>query len=528
MLNIPPPRTPAKPRRWRTILTALGVLVLLAGASAQTGTVLRMAIPADPIMNPLLGTDAAAVPMNRFLFNALTRPDPETFEPRPDLATSWSVSDDGLIWTFDLVTNATWHDGVPFTAADVKFTYDTILDPANNSPRRSAIAIIASVTVIDADTVEFHLSSPLGSFPTIGAYNVGIVPKHVLEGQNIAEATEFNSRNPISTGPYKIANVVPGSQYEFVANPDYFKGAPAIARVIFKVLPDVNTQVAQLLSGELDYAVVQPTNLPALQRSNRVRIQSVPYLGFEHISFNYEHPLFEDARVRQAMIYALDRQTIIDSVMGGEAVIGVGPIPPVFPWAFNHDLAPIPYDVDRAKALLAEVGWTPGPDGILQKDGERFAFAIGVDKGNPTRERTTLIAQQAFQALGMDVSVQVDEWPVYVQKLLGGEWVVHAGFWVLPPDPDLTNYYAPGQSFNTIHYDNQRVTELLAAGRASSDQAERAASYKELQAVMYDDPPGIVLFYPQDIQAMNARLSTTPLPFREALQWVEQWHYDGQ
>lgn len=513
---------------WRAGLLATLLLALVGFATAQPGSVLRLAIPADPLMNPLLGNDAAAVPLNRFFYNALTRPDPETFEPQPDLATSWSVSDDGLTWTFDVVTNATWHDGTPFTAEDVKFTYDTILDPSSNSPWRSALALIESVEVVDADTVQFNLSSPLGSFPTIASYNIGIVPKHVLEGQNIAEATEFNTRNPISTGPYRIANVTPGSQYEFVANPDYFMGAPAIQRVVFKVLPDVNTQVAQLLSGELDYAVVQPTNLAALQRSNRVKVQSVPYLGFEHISFNYEHPLFSDPRVRQAMIYAIDRETIIESVMGGQALIGIAPVPPVFSWAFNDEIEPIPYDVDRAKELLAEAGWTPGSDGILQKDGERFAFEIGVDQGNPTRERITLIAQQAYQALGMDVSVRVDEWPVYVQKLLGGEWVAHAGFWVLPPDPDLTNYYGPGQSYNTVHYNNPRVTELLQAGRATSDQAERAAIYKELQQVMFEDPPGVVLFYPQDIHAMNTRLTTVPLPFREALQWIEQWSYEGQ
>lgn len=511
--------------RLQLAVVAVAVLASAMTALAQQPSVLRLALPADPLMNPLLGTDAAAVPINRFIFNALTRPDPDSFEPRPDLALDWSVSADGLTWTFGLVTDATWHDGTPFTAEDVKFTYDTILDPANNSPRRSAIALIEGVTVVDTHTVEFQLSSPLGSFPTIASYNVGIVPKHVLEGQNIAEATEFNTRRPISTGPYMIANVIPGSQYEFVANPNFFRGAPSIDRVIFKILPDVNTQVAQLLSGELDYAVVQPTNLPALERSPDVKIQSVRYLGFDHLSFNYPHPLFSDARVRTAMIHALDRQSIIDSVLGGAGVVGIGPIPPVFGWAFNDELEPIPYDPDRARSLLAEAGWTPGSDGTLQQGGERFAFTIGVDRGNPTRERIALVAQQAFQALGMDVSVQVDEWPVYVEKLLGGQWVAHVGFWVLPPDPDLTNYYAPGQSFNTVQYDNPEITALLQAGRATSDQSERAEIYREFQRVMYEDPPGIVLYYPQDIQAMRANLTTTQLPFREALQWVDDWHY---
>lgn len=514
-------------RRCFAFVALIGAMLLSTASLAQESSVLRLAIPADPLMNPLLGTDAAAVPINRFIFDALTRPNPETFEPEPNLATDWSVSEDGLTWTFNLAENVSWHDGEPFSAEDVKFTYDTILDPENNSPRRSAVAVIEEVNVIDDNTVEFKLSSPLSSFPSIASYNVGIVPQHILEGQDIAQATEFNTRNPVSTGPYRIVSVTPGSQYEFEANPDYFMGAPSIERVIFKVLPDVNTQVAQLLSGELDFAVVEPTNLSALERSPRVEVKSVPYLGFVHLSFNYEHPLFEDARVRTAMIHAIDREAVLQSVLGGQGTIGVGPIPPVFPWAFNDELEPHAYDVERAQELLAEAGWTPGEDGILQKDGEAFAFTIGVDRGNPTRERVALIAQQAYEALGMDVEVQVDEWPVYVEKLLGGQWVAHVGFWVLPPDPDLTNYYAPDQSFNTVHYNNPRVTELLQQGRATADPEERAAIYKELQAVMYDDPPGVIMFYPQDIQAMRAGLNTPPLPFREALQWVEQWSYDN-
>ena len=515
-------------RKLAPVWATLAILTLMTWAGlafAQQPTVLRLAIPADPLMNPLLGTDAAAVPLNRFFYDALTRPNPETYEPEPDLATDWSVSEDGLTWTFNLVSNATWHDGEPFTAADVKYTYDTILDPANNSPRRSAIAVIDSVEMVDGTTVAFHLSSPLASFPSIGAYNVGIVPKHVLEGTAIAEATEFNTRHPISTGPYVIESAVPGNQYTFVANEDYFLGRPKIDRVVFKVLPDVNTQVAQILSGELDFAVVQPTNLPALERSPRVKIQTVDYLGFEHLSFNYTNPLFSDPRVRTAMIYGIDRQGIIDSILAGHGTVATGPIPPVFPWAFNSELEPRLFDPAKAKSLLAEAGWSPGPDGTLQKDGQPFAFTIGVDKGDPTRERISLIAQQAYQALGMKVDVETDEWPVYVQKLLGGEFVAHVGFWVLPPDPDITNYYAPGQSFNTIDYDNPEVTALLKEGRATADQAKRATVYKQLQQVMYDDPPGVLLFYPEDIRAMRTDLNATPLPFREALQWVEQWSY---
>ena len=495
-------------------------------AAAQT--VLRLPIPADPIMNPVIGTDAAAVPVNRFLYDALTRPDPKTLEPRPALATEWSARADGLQWTFKLVRNAKWHDGKPFTADDVKFTYDVILDPKQSSPRRSAIAIIKEVKVVDPATVTFELSQPLASFPTIAAYNVGIVPKHLLEGKELAKAADFNTKQPVSTGPYRIVEAVPGDHYTFEAVADYFGGKPKIDRVIFKVIPEVNTQVAQLQSGELDFAVIQPTNIPGIRAARNVKIQSVPFLGFDHVSFNYKHPLFTDARVRQAMIMALDRESMVKSILSGHGTLGVGPIPPLFAWAYNDTLKPFPYDQARATQLLRDVGWVKGADGVLAKDGKPFEFELGVDKGNPSRERIALAAQQAYQALGMKVNLKVEEWPVYVKKLLGRAWDVHVGFWALPPDPELTNYYGPDQAFNTINYANAQVTSLLQRGRQVVDLRERGRLYKEVQKVMQDDPPGAIVDYPVDLRAMRSALSVPELSFREALQWREQWAYTPQ
>jgi peptide/nickel transport system substrate-binding protein len=497
----------------------------LAPRATQAETILRLAIPADPIMNPVIGTDAAAVPLNRFLYDFLTRPDPQTLEARPGIATSWSATNNGRSWTFKLVHNAKWHDGKPFTADDVKFTYDVILDKTQNSPRRSAIAIIKEVKVLDAYTVQFELSEPLASFPSIASYNVGIVPKHLLEGQELAKTADFNTRHPVSTGPYKIVEAVPGDHYTFEATGDYFGGKPKIDRVIFKVIPEVNNQVAQLQSGELDFAVIQPTNLPAVQGSSLLKVQSVPFLGFEHVSFNSNDPLFSDKRVRQAMVYALDRGGILRSILSGHGTLSTGPIPPLFGWAYDKELKPYPFDPAKAQALLREAGWVKGSDGVLKKDGRPFAFELGVDKGNPTRERIALVAQQAYQALGMKVDLKVVEWPVYVKNLLSRTWVAHAGFWVLPPDPDLTNYYAPGQSFNTVNYNNPEVTKLLQQGRQVVDLKERTKIYKKLQEVMYNDPPGAILFYPMDIRAMKKDLTVPPLPFREALQWREIWSY---
>lgn len=488
-------------------------------------TILRIPIPADPIMNPVIGTDAAAVPLNRFLYDSLTRPDPKTLKPKPGLATEWSASANGLAWTFKLVKNAKWHDGKPFTAEDVKYTYDVILDKNQNSPRRSAIAIIKEVKVMDPYTVRFELSEPLASFPTIASYNVGIVPKHILEGKQHAQAADFNTKNPISTGPFRIVESVPGDHYTFEATGTYFGEQPKIKRVIFKVIPEVNTQVAQLQSGELDFAVIQPTNLPAVKGASNLKIQSVPFMGFEHVSFNYKLPVFADPRVRQAMIYALNREAILKSILSGYGTLGTGPIPPLFGWAYNDSLKPYPYDPKKALQLLREVGWEKDSQGRLMKEGKQFEFEFGVDKGHPTRERIALVAHQAYQDLGMKVNLKVEEWPVYAKKLLGKAWDAHVGFWVLPPDPELTNYYGPDQSFNTINYNNPNVTALLQKGRQVVDINERGKIYREMLGVMYNDPPGAVVYYPLDIRAMRSNLSAPELPFREALQWRELWFY---
>ncbi|MBI4279379.1 MAG: peptide ABC transporter substrate-binding protein, partial [Armatimonadetes bacterium] len=231
-------------RGWLALFIGVALLALAwpAALEAQTGgKVLRMAIPTDPLMNPIIGTDAAAVPVNRFLYGFLTRPDPDTLEPAPDLATKWEVSSDGLTWTFHLRRDVKWQDGQPFTADDVKFTYDTILDRKNNSPRRSAIADITAVTMVDRYTIRFTLSKPIAPFPSIGAYNVGIVPRHLLEGKDVARAGDFNTRQPLGTGPYRISEAAAGDHYTFVPNQHYFRGKPKLDRVIFKVLPDINT-----------------------------------------------------------------------------------------------------------------------------------------------------------------------------------------------------------------------------------------------------------------------------------------------
>lgn len=505
-------------------LTLPQFLAAAARAGNTAGGVVRVAIPGDPIMNPLIGNDASAVPFNRAVFSFLTRPDPRDLRPVPDLATSWKASADYKTWTFRLRSGVKWSDGKPLTAEDVAFTIGQALLQRNGSSLRGALLAIHRAKALNATTIRFNLTSPVGPFPSIVSYNVGIVPKHVLAGTDIPHNGAFNAQRPVSSGPFYVKEAVPGDHYTLAANPNYYLGKPKLDSIVFKILGDVNAQIAQLRSGEIDYIVIPPTSLSAVSGASNVRVTSTPYIGFYHLSFNYKHPLFADPEVRKALVMAIDRPGIIKTVMQGQATPGVTPIPPIFSWAFDKSLKAPAYSPDTAKQVLRAAGWSPGSDGILAKGGTRFAFTLDADTADPARQQSAVIAQQNFKAIGLDVDLRVRPFPAYVPDLIGGKYEAHVGFWVLPPDPDLTNYYSSTGTYNTIHYDSPVVNRLLAKGRSTADVAQRVGTYKQLQRAFLNDPPGAILFYPRDIHAINKQAGgIPPLPYRESLQYAANW-----
>jgi peptide/nickel transport system substrate-binding protein len=493
------------------------------GGGGQGGTV-RVAIPGDPIMNPLIGNDASAVPFNRAVFASLTRPDPDDLTPQPDLAEKWESSEDLKTWTFTLRKNLKWSDGQPLTADDVVFTVEEALRKENGSALRGALLAVDKVTAVDPQTVKFELKLPVAPFPSIVSYNAGIVPKHVLSGTDIPHNGEFNTKKPVSSGPFTVESVEAGAQYTLAANPNYHFGKPKLDKLIFKILGDVNAQIAQLRSGEIDYLVIPPSNLSGVEGASNIDVVETPYIGVYHLSFNYTDPIFADPNVRKALVMAIDRPQIIKAVMKGQATPGVTPIPPIFNWAFDTSLQSPPFDPDGAKQMLATAGWKPGSGGILEKDGKKFAFSLDADTADPARQQSAVIAQQNFKAIGADVKLNVRPFPAYAQDLLAGKYQAHVGFWVLPPDPDITNYYSSEGFYNTIHYDNADVNRLLEEGRGTTDLEERKRIYFELQKVFLEDPPGAMLFYPKDIHAIVKGLKGIPnLPFRESLQYSSDW-----
>jgi peptide/nickel transport system substrate-binding protein len=493
-----------------------------AGDHAAT---LRLPLINDPILNPVIAPDIGSVMINKVIFPGLVRPN-EQLQPTPDLALSWTASKDGLEYTFALRPGVKWHDGHPFTAADVKFTFDQILDLKSGSRLRSDFAAIAGVALLDSLTVRFRLHAPFAPFLALLGYNAGIIPAHLLKGRRLTDAVDFSRARPVGTGPFKVVSSTPGSAIILERNADYYGDVPKLERMVFKIVPDVNVQVAQLRAGELDVILVEPANLPSLERDRRVVVREAPVVQHFYVGFNQRQRLFASPLVRRALGYAVNRAAIIDGVLKGHADAPVGTIPIVLGDYFADSIKPLVYDRDSARALLASVGWRPDSSGKLRNSaGEPFRFVLFVDKGNPTREQAALAVQHDLQALGMDVTLRMLEFAALVRDhLLTGKFDATLIWWTTPPDPDQWAFYASDQDNNHYGFRNPRADSLLTLGRTTRDSVRRRAVYHAFQALEREDPPVLVLFYPRELVAMRAAVRGLPrLGLRDALRHSERF-----
>ncbi|MDQ3656840.1 MAG: ABC transporter substrate-binding protein [Chloroflexota bacterium] len=498
-----------------------------AAQDAPAGTI-TFSLVGDPTLNPFTWPNQLpSILVAKNVFSTLLK---YSFDDDSiavgDLATEWSVSDDGLVWTFNLRDGVTWHDGEPFTAEDVKFTLDAIAAGEVRALFRGTLAGVTEVTVVDPLTVTIATEQPIGSLPTLLAYNIAITPKHILEGQDLNEIPDF-VQNPIGTGPYMVREIISGDRVVLDANPDYFDGAPNIGSMIYKVVPDVNNIVAQLLTGELDMAIVEAANLDALSGSDTIAFNSAlePNTFAMYLN-NLRYP-FDDPQVRKAFTMAIDRQAIVDQLLLGEGVVATSSHSPAFGDFYNPNIEPYPYDVEAAAALMTEAGFTQ-EDGIWTKDGMPVQVELLVDKGNATREQMALFVQQLWQDFGADVTVTVDEWSVFLGRVVTvpGDYDASLGWRITAPDPDKNAEYGTDGANNHYSYSNPAVDELLASGRVESDHEARVAIYHELQQVLYDDCPIAWLYYPNGIVAYNTRIENMPpIGVRNALLYVYQMSF---
>ena len=498
------------------------------GMSVAGGTV-TIPIGADPTLNPWSpNAFVESLFINRAIFEGLTKPGKD-LAPAPDLAESWTTAADGLSWTFKLRSGVKWSDGTPFSADDVGFTFnDVVLKPDLGAQNRASYAAVKSVTVVDPNTVRFDLSRKFAALPSFLAYNAGILPKHVLSA-NPLTTTSFNKGVPVSTGPFKVEKYTSGQSVSLVRNDYYFGPKPYLEKVVFTVVPDPNTQIAQALAGDITIMILD--NKAAVDRvktANGLAVVSRPLVQYYWLALNQTDPRFTDVRVRQAFVYAIDRQAIIKSVEFGYGSIANSPITPALAAYYDPSLASkYPFDQAKAKDLLAQAGWTPGADGVLQKNGQPFKFTMDVGQRGVLEPVNALI-QQDLKKVGVIADLNTMEWNSYIQKdVVRRDYTATVNWWTYPSDPDVFPYYhssAAGKGFNIPGYQDPKLDDLLVQGQSASDLESRKAIYKQLQAYTSETLPYLFLWYPQEIDVISTSLKGVPeLGLRDAMHYLGEW-----
>jgi peptide/nickel transport system substrate-binding protein len=507
-----------------------------SGASASSapvrGGVVRLPIFNEPLpFNTVLTHEGAATTVMSVLFSQLTRIDPQSKRPVADLATNFEVSTDGLSWVFQLNNKAKWHDGQAVTADDVIFTFAEVAKASNASPLRGQFANIKQVEKVDTNTVRFVLSAPLMSFPVLLAVSnsFGMLPKHVLEGKDLTKATEFNNQRPIGSGPFKMTSVVGGSHVELTANEDFYRGRPNIDSVVFRIVPDANVRVAQLKSGELHWDIIDSASMPAVQSDRNLKVMEIPTVESNFFQINYRLELFKDKRLRQALIYALDRQAMMTAAAGGRGQLMAGTIPPAVTFWHNADLKPYPFDAAKAKSLLAEAGWTPGSDGILTKGGQKLSFKFTFDSTGEFKKQLSVLAQQYWKAIGVQADLQEIDRAVYSKELMEGTFGVTMTNRRTPQwDPDVQNrFYVTNGGSNFGKYSNPKVDELLIAAAKEVSVDKRKALYREYDQVIFDDAHVIHGYFPNELSVNNVKLKGLPeVPGLDKLYYIDSWYLE--
>lgn len=461
----------------------------------------------------MLAGDSASHSISGMIFDGMLTYDKTLSELEPRLASTWEVSDDGRVITFHLRRDVKWQDGEPFTARDVEFGFQTIVDPATLTAYAEDYRQVQSFEVLDDHTFRVTYEKPYA--PALATWgSMVVLPRHLLEGRDINSAQDF-ARNPVGLGPYKLESWETGMQITLRAYQDYYRGRPYIERVVERIIPDAQTQFLELKSGGIDQMGLTPlqfnrqTDTPDFKRNFR----KYRYLsnGYTYLGYNLQRPLFADVRVRRALTHAIDKSEIVEAVLLGLGQPAAVPYKPGTRW-HNDKVEDLAYDPERARALLAEVGWADSDgDGVLDKNGERFEFKIITNQGNDQRLKAATVIQQRLKEIGILVDVRVIEWAAFINEFVNKRKfdAVLLG-WSLDLDPDQYIIWhsekTGAKEFNFVTYSNAEVDELLDKGRRTFDADERERIYDRFQEILVDEQPYTFLYYADSLPAVHCRV----------------------
>lgn len=519
--------------RQKHLKKILGMLIMTAALTACS-----LRLPKDPAMlvwhlgaepdtlNRVIATDAYESRINGFVYDSLIDRDNKTLDLIPRLATSWEISDDKLTFTFHLRKDVKWHDGVPFTAEDVLYTYERIQDPKVDAPHlRVYYKDIKKVEMLDDYTIRFTYARPyFKALEFCGG--IPIVAKHIFN-----DGKDFNTnpagRSPIGTGPYKFVKWDTGKKIVLERNESYWDPSriPEIKGMVFKIISDDAVALQELKKGEIDLASLRPIQWVKQTDTDSFKDQFIRHEyyspGYRFIGWNLRRPYFQDKKVRQALTMMINRQAIVDKLEFGLGKVISGPF---FFEGYEYDqkIIPLPYDPEIAKKLLEEVGWIDSDgDGIRDKEIEQkdekgevkkvrvpFQFTFLIPSGARFYERLATIMKEDFTKAGIDVNIQTMEWAAFIGRINKRDFDATSLGWSFGFDEDPYQVWHSSQvkeGSNFVGFENAEADKIMEEARVTFDKEKRAQLYHHFHEIVADEQPYTFLYTGEALVARNKR-----------------------
>jgi peptide/nickel transport system substrate-binding protein len=475
---------------------------MIGGCRREQSSQLRLTIEKRiPSLDPRVSSDSAAERIRQLIFNSLTRKD-QTFEAIPDLAQSFTPGQDLKSYTFQLRDGVKFHNGEALTSSDVKYTFESMLAPGFVSQKKAELSrLIDRLEAPTPQSLVFHCRVPCPGLPNM-IVPIGIIP----QGSGDTQATQ-----PVGTGPYAFVSHVDEQQLTLRPNADYFEGPPTLGGLQVRVTPDSSTRESELRTGAVDLAInadLDPVSVEALKSDGQLKVDLQDGTNITHLGVNLTDPILKDKRVRQAIAYGIDRETIIQNVMHGQARTAAG-ILPRGQWAYEAGVNNYNYDPGRAALLLDQAGRKPDPNGV------RLRLTLKTSSLSIARKIGEAMQEQ-MRKIGIDLELQSLERQKLTQDMIDGNFQLYLNTLVGGnQSPDIFRFvYAstsiPPDGQNRSRYTNPQLDRLLDEALLADRDRQRKI-FSEVQKTLAEDLPQIYLWYPSTVVIRRLRVSTLDL-----------------
>jgi len=568
----------AKQRTGRVLIAVLAASMLVAtactpGGPTATGAPTATAAAEQPTpggrviygsfsdiqrLNPSTSNDATSSLVSGKIYDALIRVDPKNAEIKPNLG-EWTVSTDGLTFSWTIKANANWSDGKPITGNDflarVKMQARSKVTPNKSvfndvegyqDYSTGKATSISGIVVNSSDPKKFTVKFTKIFCPALtNVFGAVPMPEHIFgkytvdsDITKVVDDAPENNAPPVASGPFKFKEWRKGDQVILTRNETYHRGAPLIEEYVQKVVADSTVAAAQMKTGELTMTLAQPGDVADLSKADNVKLYKWPDNGYVYIGWRTNNPnvaFLGDKRIRQGLMYGINVDAVVQAVLFGEGTKQVAHHPPVS-WAAGVGLNNYAYDKTKAEDLFKQAGYAKGTDGFYAKDGKPLAITVVTNQGNKTRETFLQVAVEQYKQVGVKINPKLEAFEALVPKLTGGSPEVEAVIigWQLGADPDpftiwhSSNVASPTKAGNNfVGYSNPQVDKAIEAGRNGPDcsQAARQKVYQEMNKILNDDVPYMFGFAQNRILATASTIrGIEPGSFSPNADWnIEKW-----